>query len=89
VPSPPDVTAATPELAIGVVPASRGRGIGGALLGALLQVARAVGLRAVSLNVEAGNPAQRLYERYGFVQVGAPGGSRTMRRDLGGARPTA
>jgi ribosomal protein S18 acetylase RimI-like enzyme len=57
-----------PELAIAVVPAAIGQGIGGALLGALLDLARGQ-YPAVALSVRVSNPARRLYERHGFVVV--------------------
>ena len=59
-----------PELAIGVVAEARGRGIGGALLDALLALAREQGFRALSLAVDRHNPARRLYERKGFRDAG-------------------
>jgi ribosomal protein S18 acetylase RimI-like enzyme len=59
----------TPELAIAVVPDRVGGGVGGAVLGELLL--RADGrYPAIVLTVRAGNPARRLYERHGFVEVG-------------------
>jgi ribosomal protein S18 acetylase RimI-like enzyme len=59
----------TPELAIAVAPDRVGGGIGDALLGDLL--VRADGrYPAIVLTVRAGNPARRLYERHGFVEVG-------------------
>ena len=61
----------TPELAIAVVPDRVGAGIGGALLlGDLLLRARPAATQRSSLTVRAGNPARRLYERHGFVEVG-------------------
>ena len=48
------------ELAMGVVAEARGKGIGGALLDALLALAREQGFRALSLTVERQNPARRL-----------------------------
>jgi GNAT superfamily N-acetyltransferase len=59
-----------PELAMGVVPEARGQGIGGALLDALLTLAREQGFRALSLAVDRQNPARRLYERKGFRDAG-------------------
>ena len=59
-----------PELAIGVVAEERGKGIGGALLDALLALAREQGFRALSLAVDRQNPARRLYERKGFRDTG-------------------
>jgi ribosomal protein S18 acetylase RimI-like enzyme len=58
----------TPELAIAVVPAHRGRGVGEGLLAELLDAARGT-FGAVSLSVRADNPARRLYERTGFRTV--------------------
>jgi ribosomal protein S18 acetylase RimI-like enzyme len=76
------VDASIPELTIGVLPEYRGRGVGRALLGALLETARSAGLPAVSLSVEPINPAAVLYERVGFRKIGESGGSWTMRVDL-------
>jgi ribosomal protein S18 acetylase RimI-like enzyme len=58
----------TPELAIAVHPGAIGRGIGGALLDALLDLTRGQ-YPAVVLSVRGNNPARRLYERHGFVVV--------------------
>lgn len=54
-------------------PAERGAGIGTALLECLAGEAMAAG-KVLSIFVEAYNPAKRLYERLGFVQVGKPQG---------------
>jgi ribosomal protein S18 acetylase RimI-like enzyme len=50
---------------ISLVPAGRGRGIGEAIIRDLLACAQAAGI-SVSLHVEQGNRARRLYERLGF-----------------------
>ena len=71
-----------PELSVGVAPAARGCGVGGALLAALIGKARTRGCRALSLSVEDGNRARALYERAGFVVAGRNGNSDTMRLDL-------
>ncbi len=56
---------------IGVWPESRRRGVGGALLGAVLDVAERCGAAEAVLEVRAGNlPALMLYERFGFAVVG-------------------
>ena len=68
-----------PEVSIGVAAAWRGRGVGTTLLAELIRQARARGLRALSLSVEDGNHARRLYERAGFTVVGREGGSDVMR----------
>ena len=59
----------TPELAIAVVPSKRGHGVGDELLGALIQKAQSAGYGRLSLSVEPGNPARKLYERHGFAVV--------------------
>jgi GNAT superfamily N-acetyltransferase len=64
------IAADVPELAMGIAAEARGRGIGGALLDALLAVARDQGFRALSLAVDRQNPAHRLYERKGFRDAG-------------------
>jgi ribosomal protein S18 acetylase RimI-like enzyme len=52
-----------------VDPTCRGRGIGGALIEAALELARAQGARTVDLTSRAGREeANRLYRRLGFVQ---------------------
>jgi len=51
-------------------PAARSRGIGGALLRAIVAEARARGAKRVHLEVRAGNEAVTLYSREGFVKVG-------------------
>jgi len=69
----------TPELAIAVVPNARGKGVGSALLGALLDRARAEGYGAISLSVDRNNAgAIELYERHGFERVGEDDDSVTM-----------
>lgn len=60
----------TPEMGVAVEPEHRGRGIGTALLERLHDELRSEGWAAVSLSVELANPAQRLYERLGYVEVG-------------------
>ena len=60
----------TPELAVAVVPNARGKGVGSALLTALLDRAGADGHEALSLSVDRHNAgAIALYEQFGFVRV--------------------
>jgi ribosomal protein S18 acetylase RimI-like enzyme len=54
---------------IAIAPGHRGRGIGTGLLGQVIAEASAAG-RVDEQYVEAGNPAQRLYRRMGFVPAG-------------------
>ena len=63
------VDADTPELAMGVLPERRGRGVGTRLLDALIDAAHQHGLPAISPSVNRDNPARRLYRRAGFRQV--------------------
>jgi GNAT superfamily N-acetyltransferase len=75
--------AALPEIAMAVLPALRGRGVGGALIDEL--IARCVGPHAaLTLNVHQRNPAIRLYQRKGFQVLGQGRGALgiAMRRDL-------
>ncbi|WP_431469611.1 GNAT family N-acetyltransferase [Sphingosinithalassobacter sp. LHW66-3] len=51
-------------------PASRGRGVGGALLRAVVEEARERRVLDLHLEVRAGNAAARLYQREGFTKVG-------------------
>jgi ribosomal protein S18 acetylase RimI-like enzyme len=58
----------TPELAMAVIPYSRGSGLGTRLLTRLLADARRHH-HQISLSVRANNPARRLYTRLGFTPV--------------------
>ncbi len=56
---------------IGVWPELRRLGVGGALLGAALDIAARCGAAQAVLEVRASNlPAKLLYERFGFAVVG-------------------
>ena len=69
----------TPELAIAVVPSARGKGVGSALLAALLARAREAGYPTISLSVDRNNAgAIELYERHGFSRVAEDADSLTM-----------
>ena len=58
-----------PELSIAVIASRRHEGIGRRLLEGLIQASVAQGYTALSLSVNDGNPARRLYELVGFVYV--------------------
>jgi ribosomal protein S18 acetylase RimI-like enzyme len=78
------VSPEVPEISVGVLGRARGRGVGTALLEAFAAEARERGFGALSLSVERGNPAFRLYERAGFRTVGTSDGSDwIMRLELG------
>lgn len=62
---------------IALLPAFRGRGIGSALLDAVLREARQCGKR-VSIHVETSNPALTLYQRLGFKELSVTGFHRLM-----------
>jgi ribosomal protein S18 acetylase RimI-like enzyme len=65
---------------IALLPEWRGKGIGAHLIGRLFEEADQAGL-PVRIHVEYGNPAQRLYQRLGFVFRGeAVGVHRLMER---------
>ncbi len=71
-----------PEPSIGVAVPARGRGVGGGLLAALLGRAEDDGFGALSLSVEDGNPALRLYERSGFRKLFRIENGWTMKAEL-------
>jgi ribosomal protein S18 acetylase RimI-like enzyme len=77
------VSEEVPELTMAVSPEARGRGVGGALLRALVHVAQDAGYSALSLSVEVDNEvACRLYRRAGFMAVASDGGAATMLLEL-------
>lgn len=70
-------------LLFAVDPAWRQRGLGQALLRNFAEAARQRGIRRLILEMRKGNPAESLYRRFGFEQIGerrdyyrAPDGSR-------------
>lgn len=71
------VNEATPELSMAVEYAYRGRGIGSALMKALLLCSEKR-YPNIPLSVDSHNQAMRLYERFGFVVVKKEGHSVTM-----------
>jgi len=54
---------------VGVLPGARGHGVGTELVQWSENLAREKGAKKLTLGVVAGNPAIRLYERQGFVEV--------------------
>lgn len=71
-----------PELSIAIKPEARGMGIGTKLMEAIINEAKTEGFKAMSLSVDPNNAAVRLYERFGFIEVGVEGTSITMKLDL-------
>jgi ribosomal protein S18 acetylase RimI-like enzyme len=69
---------------ISIVEAFRNRGLGSALLGAVIEEAESFG-KTASVHVERFNVAQRLYRRLGFQQVGESGPYLLMVRRCGRA----
>lgn len=57
-------------LLIGVRPDARGRGVGAALIAMFETEAASRGADRVFLEMRAGNPAESVYERAGFVRIG-------------------
>lgn len=62
---------------IALVSSARGSGIGSMLMQEILDEGRAGG-KPVTIHVEVFNPAQRLYQRLGFVQVDTSGAYHLM-----------
>lgn len=67
-----------PELSIAVIPSMRGLGLGRAMMGRLVERARALGIPAISLSVERANQARNLYLDIGFVIVASGADTDTM-----------
>jgi GNAT superfamily N-acetyltransferase len=61
-----------PVLDLAVSVAHRGRGIGTRLMRALIGGVTRLGYSAISLSVDPGNRALRLYARLGFTETNAP-----------------
>jgi ribosomal protein S18 acetylase RimI-like enzyme len=64
---------------IALLPEFRGRGVGSALLGELIEESDAAG-KPLSIHVEMNNPARPLYDRLGFEEAGEFGVYVLMRR---------
>jgi GNAT superfamily N-acetyltransferase len=62
---------AAPEVVMAVLEIARGRGVGAALIEALVQEPSKRSVSALALNVHLANPAARLYMRTGFRVAGA------------------
>ena len=73
------VAADVPELGMALLAEFRGNRIGTALMNELLQEAKKMGIKKLSLSVDPGNAAaMKLYERFGFKVVGKVDTSFTM-----------
>lgn len=72
----------TPEVAVAVAPEARGRGVGSALVEALISSARLSGCEALSLSVDRDNRAVSLYRRLGFRTVEERESDALMKLDL-------
>ncbi|RIW29391.1 ribosomal-protein-alanine N-acetyltransferase [Bacillus salacetis] len=56
---------------IAVLPSYRGRGLGGKLMGSMIEIAKEMGARTMTLEVRVSNdPAQSLYRKFGFHDGG-------------------
>lgn len=71
-----------PELILGVVGIWRAQGVGRFLLQAAVERARAAGYQRLSLSVERGNFAQRLYVSEGFATVSSGESAHVMVKTL-------
>jgi RsiW-degrading membrane proteinase PrsW (M82 family)/GNAT superfamily N-acetyltransferase len=77
------VSDSIPELTLAVARGARRRGLGTALLDALIESARELDLPGLSLSVEDGNHvARKIYEKAGFAVVGRNGDSDTLLLNL-------
>ena len=71
-----------PELILGVSPVWRAQGVGRALLQEVLERARSAGFARISLSVQKGNYAHRLYRSEGFSVVESRGSADVMVHSL-------
>ncbi|MGG3508655.1 GNAT family N-acetyltransferase [Paenibacillus lautus] len=72
-----------PELGMALLPESRRQGLGTALMKELFRGMKEHGIQKVSLSVAPENTgAMKLYERFGFQEVGVSGTSITMVADV-------
>jgi len=69
---------------IALLPANRRAGVGGAMIGDLIEWADALS-KSISLHVEPNNPIRPYYLRLGFVSLGMAGAYEAMERLPGGA----
>ncbi|GIO54321.1 GNAT family N-acetyltransferase [Paenibacillus cineris] len=72
----------TPELGMAIQPEHRGKGIGTLLMQRAFEELHAAGIPSVSLSVDPRNRAVKLYERFGFTEVGMSGTSVTMKAQV-------
>jgi len=71
-----------PEMGIAVEADHRGIGVGSMLLARLHDELQRLGTERVSLSVELANPAGRLYERFGYVEIDRDDGAAIMVLEL-------
>jgi RimJ/RimL family protein N-acetyltransferase len=72
-----------PELGMAIIPGYRGKGIGTVLVKILFDKMIEIGIKRVSLSVDPDNlAAVKLYQRFGFKEVGKVDTSITMSADL-------
>jgi RimJ/RimL family protein N-acetyltransferase len=72
-----------PELGMAIIPEYRGKGVGTALVKVLFDKMIEMGIKRVSLSVDPHNlAAVKLYQRFGFKEVGTVDTSITMSADL-------
>jgi [ribosomal protein S18]-alanine N-acetyltransferase len=71
-----------PILSMAILPKYRGKGIGTMLIQEICTLATINGYKAISLSVDPGNPALRLYERFNFKKIGVDGTSWDMKANL-------
>lgn len=72
------VSSDVPELSINIDKDFRRQGFGTQLLEVIVNHARKKDCTSISLSVEDGNPAIKLYEKFGFRPVSREGNSQTM-----------
>ena len=76
------IDGSTPEMNIAIQEGHRNKGLGTRLMKRLFQELRNRSVKAISLSVDAENPAFHLYRKLGFEKVIFDGNSHTLRKSL-------
>ena len=71
-----------PELGMAIIPGYRGQGLGSKMLEKLIDETKLLGYKGISLSVDIRNPANYLYRKFGFIEVGSSGNTICMKKEI-------